>query len=147
MYLHDLGDQQLTVISPVRWVVAYANNYTLSDAINSKVEGHRHNPEGLKSLVVKNLTLAKLFAASPGLTSMLKDLRFSSTIETSEALGSTPFCVLTSDLPSSLPSNDVLKSVVQLAGKPVFEEVIDLAMLEQLTDPFAADVKNAIDSR
>jgi hypothetical protein len=147
MYRHRLtGDPKrpVTIISPVRWFLAYAGGYTLSDLIESQAQGARVDPEDVKGLVLRSLTLKKLIELSPGLGEILGDLRFDLSVEFSEFAGKTPFIVASSHLSAYRPQDEVIETVVRLSGQPRFEEVIDLTGLDALTDPLTTKIREAV---
>jgi hypothetical protein len=138
-YLHQLdGDSSQTVriSSPVKWVMAYASGYTLSDLLEQRVQGEKHDIGDVKQLMLNSLTLWKLVEQSPEIAQLLGDLRFSVTIETATVSGELPYVVLTSDVPAFRPQDDLIRTVTQLSGKQVFEELIDVDAIADMFDPF-----------
>lgn len=138
-YLHQLdGDSSQTVriSSPVKWVMAYASGYTLSDLLEQRVQGEKPESGDVKQLMLNSLTMWRLIEQSPGIVQMLKDLRFSVSIESTPASGELPYVVLTSDVPAFRPQDDLIRTVTQLSGKQVFEELIDVDAIADMPDPF-----------
>jgi len=138
-YLHQLdGDsnQAVRISSPVKWVVAYAGAYTLPDLLEQRVRGEKPDSGDIKQLVVNSLTLWCLIEQSPDIVQLLDDLRFKLSIETAPASGELPYIVLTSDTPAFRPQDELIRTVTQLSGKPVFDELIDVGAIGSMADPF-----------
>jgi hypothetical protein len=138
-YLHQLdGDNSQTVriSSPVKWVMAYTSGYTLSDLLKQRVQGEKPESSDIKQLMLNSLTMWKLIDQSSDVVRLLGDLRFSVSIETASASGELPYVVLTSDVPAFRPQDDLIRTVTQLAGKQVFEELIDVDAIAGMSDPF-----------
>jgi hypothetical protein len=138
-YLHQLGDdsnQTVRISSPVKWVMAYASAYTLSDLLEQRVQGEKPESADIKQLVLNSLTLWRLIDQLPSVVQLLGDLRFSVSIETNPASGELPYVVLTSDVPAFRPQDDLISTVTQLSGKLVFEELIDVDAITDMSDPF-----------
>ena len=138
-YLHQLdGDNSQTVriSSPVKWVMAYASGYTLSDLLEQRMQGEKPDSGDIKQLILSSLTLRKLVKQSPEIVQLLSDLRYSVSIETDSASGELPYVVLTSDVPAFRPQDELISTVTQLSGKQVFEELIDVDAIADMPDPF-----------
>ena len=138
-YLYQLdGDSSQTVhiSSPVKWVLTYAGSYTLSDLLEQRVQGEKYNIDDLKPLMLKSLTMWKLIDLSSEIVQLLNDLRFTVSIENVTVSGDLPYIVLTSDVPAFRPQDDLIRTVTQLSGKQVFEELIDVDAVSTMPDPF-----------
>ena len=143
-YLYQLdGDDSQTVCisSPVKWVVAYAGAYTLPDLLEQRVRGEKPASDDIRQLVVNSLTLWCLIEQSPDIVQLLDDLRFKLSIETVPASGELPYIVLTSDTPAFRPQDELIRTVTQLSGKPVFGELIDVDAIGSIADPFIEKLK------
>lgn len=138
-YRYRIGDDPadtVTITSPVRWVLAYAGGYSLSDLLEQQASGEQVDTDDLRRLLLHSLTMHKLIELSPAIRQLLDDLRFPLTVETSEASGKLPYVVVGSEVPAFRPQDDLIRTVTQLSGKPVFEELIDTAEIDAMTDPF-----------
>ena len=133
-------DRQVIITSPVRWTLSYAGGTTLSEVMRHQVSEEMLEAEDLKQFIVRTLTLNKLLETSPSIQQMLGDLRFPLSSETSKATGDLPLSVIGSDLATFRPQDELIETVTQLSGKPVFEELIDLDAIETLPDPFKVNI-------
>ena len=135
-YMYKLeGGTVLNVSSPVRWVLSYSGGYNLSRLLENHLQGEKPRYDDLRDLLLKTLTMWLLIDASPGLRELMKDLRFMVSIETSQVSGGLPFVVISSPVPAFRPQDDLIRTVVQLSGRPVFEELVDIAGIEDMSDP------------
>ncbi|MBT8439893.1 MAG: hypothetical protein KJO91_09210 [Gammaproteobacteria bacterium] len=143
-YLYQLdGDSSQTVriSSPVRWVMAYAGGYTLSDLLEQRMQNEQPDADDVKQHVLKTLTLGMLIKQSPDIVQLLNDLRFTVTIGNADVSGNLPYVVLTSDVPAFRPQDDLIRTVTQLSGKQVFEELIDVDAIADIPDPFIGKIQ------
>lgn len=140
-YLHQLdgdGNETVHISSPVKWVMAYASGYTLADLLEQRAQDEKPEAGDIKQLILNSLTMWKLIDGTPDIVQLLEDLRFSVSIETAPASGDLPYVVLTSDVPAFRPQDELIRTVTQLSGKQVFEELIDVDALSDIVDPFTA---------
>ena len=138
-YLYHLdGDisQSVRISSPVKWIMTYASSYTLSDILEQRMQKEQPDISDPKQLMIKNLTLWQLMEQSPEIVLLLGDLRFSVSFDEAEVSGKLPYVVLTSDVPAFRPQDDLIRRVIQLSGKQVFEELIDVDAIADMPDPF-----------
>lgn len=140
----DDAKRPVIITSPVRWVLSYGGAYNLSDLLDQQSEGEMPEPDDLKQLMIRSLTLRKLMDLSPSIQQMLEDLRFPVRVETCDATGAMPIVVVSADLPTFRPQDDLIETVIQLSGKAVFEELIDLDAIGSLADPFKAKIQTLI---
>ncbi|MFQ5773114.1 MAG: hypothetical protein ACE5GS_01210 [Kiloniellaceae bacterium] len=142
-YRYQIGDdanRSVIITSPVRWVLAYAGGFTLTDLLERQALGESLPAEDLKQFIIHSWTLRRLVDMSPPVQQLLADLRFPLVVESSEVTGELPIMVVNSDLPTFRPQDELIETVVQLSGKPVFEELIDLDAIEAVQDPFKARI-------
>ena len=135
------GGQPVTISSPVRWVLAYGGDFTLSNLMEHRAAGTDVSADDIKGLMIRSLTLWKLLENGPAICQLLADLRFTVSVERSPVAGDLPFMVISADVPVFRPQDDVIQMVTQLSGKLVFEELIDTDTLDQMTDPFRAQIE------
>ncbi|HHM05134.1 MAG TPA: hypothetical protein ENJ19_05245 [Gammaproteobacteria bacterium] len=143
-YAHALGSgETITLKCPVKWVLAYHGAPGLSRLLKARRDGESLPAEELKTLLVQNLTLAKLLDLSPGIQRLMADLRFPLSLETSAVAGDLPFVVISSPVPTFRPQDELIQTVVQLSGLPLFEELVDVEGLQGLEDPLQQELITA----
>jgi hypothetical protein len=138
-YLHSLDNdpnQLVRISSPVRWVLSYAGGHTLSDLIIRRTRDESLDVADVKKLLLNNLTLCKLLEITPDIGQLLNDLRYKVSIEQTPLTGELPYVILTSDVPAFRPQDELIRTVIKLSGKQVFEELIDVDEIGNLPDPF-----------
>ena len=142
-YRYQIGGdagRSVTITSPVRWNLTYGCGTTLSDIMQHQTGEEGLEPGEIREFTIRALALSKLIETSPAIQVMLQDLRFPVAIEKAPQTGDLPLIVISSDLATFRPQDDLIETVTQLSGKPVFEELIDLGAVESLPDPFKAKV-------
>jgi hypothetical protein len=143
-YLYAIDDdpgQAIIISSPNSWVIAYDYPYTLNDLLRAKLAGDKPQASESKQLVVNTLTMWLALERQAGLKKILADLRFSVSVEHSPVAKDLPFMVATAAVGSFRPQDDVMKTVTQLSGRPVFEELIDEEAVQSIRDPLAEQLQ------
>jgi hypothetical protein len=134
-YHYQCADETITITSPVRWVLSYEAANDLSTLLEARRTGEKSDPEITKQLMINYLTMWITMGQQKGVKQILKDLRFNVTEATSPVAGDLPFIVINSEVPSFRPQDDLIQMVVQLSGKPVLEELMDLDAIQAIEDP------------
>ncbi len=140
-YTHDLGGARVAVTSPVAWVVAYDHTFDLSSLLRCAAAREKPEPDDVKTLVLNTLTMQVAISRQRGIRRLLHDLRFEIEERTSPVAGSLPFVVLRSTLESFRPQDELIQTVIQLSGRPVFEELIDPTAIDRVADPLLLKLK------
>jgi hypothetical protein len=143
-YTLELGDKPVKMTSPVRWVANYRSGYNLGQLRESIAAKQPLRAEDSKGFVLGALVLVMLLEKTPGLAQLLTDLRYEVKIAPSEELGGLPLVTISAGLPSFKPSDDLILSATRFSGVPEFIELIDLAALDALADPFAAAIRHVV---
>jgi hypothetical protein len=123
------------VTSPVRWVLAYQSEYTLKHMRAVMAEKAERRPHAVQNFVVHALAINLVLSRNPGVSRILKDLRFDVSTEFSDDFGKLPLVTLHAPLHSFLPDDKVVLSSTRFSGVPEFIELIDTESIEALDDP------------
>jgi hypothetical protein len=137
-YLHSLDNdpnQVVRISTPVRWVLSYSGGHTLNDQLIDRTRRESLDVADLKKHLLSSLTLCKLIEHAPDIVQLLSDLRFNVSIEKTSLSGELPYLILTSDVPSFRPQDDLIRTTIKLSGKQVFEELIDIDAIRDMVDP------------
>jgi hypothetical protein len=134
----------LDLHAPVRWVVNYRCGYDLGQLREAIAAKQALRAEDSKGFVLGALALVMLLEKTPGLGQLLTDLRYEVQIAPSEELGGLPLVTIHAGLPSFKPTDELILSATRFSGVPEFIELIDLAALEALGDPFAASIRGVL---
>ncbi len=143
-YPYQIGGdpaQTITISSPVKWILTYDYPYTLSNVLKANRKGEKLQLEETRQFVINTVTLWLLMSKEAGLKQILADLRYPVSEDTSSVSGDLPFIVISSSIQSFIPQDDLIQTVTQLSGKPVFEELVDLESVDSITDPLAEKLK------
>jgi hypothetical protein len=135
-YLYEVGGQKVVITSPVRWVIAYRGLLDLPRLLEGSLQGEKPGPDELKQFIVNALVLRMLLERSAGVRQVLEDLRFPLRFETCSVSGELPYVVACATVPSFRPQDEIIRTVTQLSGRPVFEELVDVESVDDLPDPF-----------
>jgi hypothetical protein len=125
-YAHEIAGKQITMTSPVRWVINYKSNYNLNKVRAVLAGREQGRPELLRQFVVNALVIQSVLRLNPGLTQLFSDLRYELKAETPSELKGLPIVSITSVLASSRPSDEVISAATAFSGVPAFVELIDL---------------------
>lgn len=141
-YIYEVGGKgpRVTVSSPVAWVLSYKGPYNLEDLVAQRLAGETIDSQAVKGLLLRSLTMWKLMELTPDLPPLFEALRFPVTVETSAVSGELPHVVIRSAVPAFRPQDEIVQTVTQLSGVPLFEELIDVDALAALPDPFRDQV-------
>jgi hypothetical protein len=144
-YAYQVGQdtsQAIAITTPVKWALSYTSGYSLSRLRSARFGRETHRPDEIKQFIINVLTMNMLIDTSPGIKQIMGDLRFPLDKEESPELGELPFVVIHAALPAFRPQDDIIQTVTQLSGKPLFEEIIDIDAIESLEDPFRQTVRS-----
>ncbi len=146
-YLYTLGGEggrTIRITSPVSWVIAYDYPYTLSSLVKAQLAGEKPQPEETKQLLINSITMKMAFDRSEGIKAILTDLRFPVSVVTSPVSGDLPYTVVQAAVPSFRPQDELIQTVIQLSGKPVFEELVDLERVDSIIDPLQQSITDLL---
>ena len=126
--------REITVTRPLKSVLAYSG-YSPRHLAGLLTDVSRNNGE-LQQFVLHYLAMHILLSKQSGLTKLLATLHFP--IETGRlpGFGELPITFIASSISTSLPPDDLIIESTELSGKNAFEEIVNVADIEQLDDPF-----------
>ena len=147
-YVHQAespgGPKAITMTSPVRWVLSYGSNYTVSQAkaVLSGKEARR--VEYVRQFVVNALVMNQVIAKNPGIVQLFADLRYEIRTDFSPDLGRLPLVTITSCLPSFRPADDLIIAATGFSGVPAFIELLDLDAVRNIADPLRKRIESML---
>jgi hypothetical protein len=136
--------QDVTVTSPVRYVMSYASGMSLSRLRQAIAGKEERKKEDIQDFVVRCCLIHSLLAKNGGIVNLLRALRWEVSTENSPELGGLPLTTLTAPLRSILPPDELILESTEMSGKPLFEEVVDVDAAAQIHDPLAQKVDEII---
>jgi len=138
-YIHQAKSERetkaVTITSPVRWVLTYSADYTLSHVLQAVTGKAQRQAEALRQFVVNALVMHLVLAKYPGIVQLLTDLRYQVGVDKSPGLGELPLVTLGACFPSFRPADQLILMATQFSGVSAFIELIDVDMLDTLDDP------------
>jgi len=143
-YTLEVGEKPIKMTSPVRWVANYRCGYSLGQIRESLAAKQSLRAEDAKGFVLGALVLAMLLEKTPGLTQLLTDLRYQVELGPNAELGGLPLVTIHAGIPSFKPDDALILSATRFSGVPEFIELIDVAALDALRDPFADGIRGVL---
>ncbi|MGQ7246817.1 hypothetical protein ACUN9Y_05715 [Halomonas sp. V046] len=130
------------VTSPVRWVVGY-KGFEL-ERFRQIIKDPNRSTAELFRFVAHYLMLFFCLNRAPGLGRLLLGLRFPVSFEKLADFGDLPFCVIGSPVSSHLPDDGMILSSTEVAGNHTFEELVDLADIQEIEDAIKERLLKAV---
>jgi len=138
----ELGEKQVTILSPTQWVVSYGGECPL-DRLRAMVMGKEtRQPQDMQQALLNHLIPGIFLTFHPALGRLLADLRYQ--VETRELadLGGLPVVTLKIPLETFLPPDDFILQITQLSGIPAFQEIINSEAIEKIPDPLQKTLRD-----
>jgi hypothetical protein len=147
-YGHEASNEKekktITVVSPVKWALSYTSGYTVAQLREVLAGKRERRQEDVRQFLLSALTLLLVLAKFPGITQLLKDLRYDLELEKCQGLGELSLVTIRSSLPSFRPSDNISLAATRLSGVPGFIELIDFDILATLEDPLKSKVEEKL---
>jgi hypothetical protein len=134
-YSIQAGDRTVTISSPVRWVITYRSDYSLTEIRRMIATKAERSKGSVRHFVVNALACQIVFAHNPGVVQLLEDLRYDVRVEEAAGLGKLPLLTISSRMISFRPPDEQVLSAIRLSGVPAFIELVDVEAVHQLDDP------------
>ena len=138
----DGASNTVTITSPVRYVISYASGLSLSRLRQGVAGKEEQKKEDIREFVIRCCLMNTMLNRNAGITNLFRALRWEVNTATSPDLGGLPLTTLTAPLQSMLPPDKLILESTEMSGMPLFEEVIDVNMISQISDPLAQRVTN-----
>jgi len=147
-YSHDAKagteSKSITMTSPLRWVVSYGSNYSVSQAKQVLAGKEARRPEYLRQFVVNALVLQLVVSRFPGLKQLFGDLRNDLSVAVSPELPKLPLVTVSSCLPSFRPADDLILAATAFSGVPAFIELVDLDQIKNPKDSLKEKIEELV---
>ena len=89
----------------------------------------------MRQFVVNALAFQVVLARNPSAAQLLGDLRYEISVKALPGMEKLPMTVLSIQLPSFRPADELLLTAVRISGVPAFIELIDINAVHNLEDP------------
>src|SRR5262245_13201341 len=143
-YLHeantDRGWQSIKVTSPLTWVVAYSSPYSLSMMRQVLAGQEARDPDSVRAFVLRACILHLQLAKFPAIAELFAGLRYRVELRNSPQMGDLPLVTISAPLSTMRPPDNLVTIASGLAGGASFAEVLDLATVKNLHDPFRQEI-------
>jgi hypothetical protein len=147
-YTHEIEDgketRRLTITSPVRWILTYGSAHTPSQLRQILGGKGERRPETMRQFLVNALVMRFLLAKYPGITNLLRGLRFESRVEKCPGFGELTTVTIASTVPSFRPADDLILGATRLSGVPAFIELIDVDAIQEAEDPIKKRIREIL---
>lgn len=149
-YIYDVRTERdsrnLTIVSPLTWVLAYPSTYSLSMLRQVVAGKQERDAEGVRSFVLRSCVMHLQFAKLPDLKTLFEGLRYRVEIRKSPQLGELPLVTVSAPIRTVRPADDLLLAATGLSGRTGFEEVIDDYQATHISDPLQAQILKVLDA-
>jgi len=147
-YTHEARTEQetkqITMASPVRWVVSFTSTYGLSQLRQGLAGKAERRVEHVRQFVVNALVTQLAISHATGLSALLTDLRYQLQTEFAPDLPKLPLTTITFGLPSFRPPDDLILAATSFSGIPAFIELVDTDAASKLQDPLKTRLQELV---
>jgi hypothetical protein len=150
-YLHEIktdrGWQSIKVTSPLTWVLAYSSPYSLSMMRQVLAGQEKGKPDDVRAFVLRACVLHLQFTKFPALADLLGGLRYRVEVRHSQEMGELPLVTISAPLATVRPPDNLVTIASGLTGGTSFAEVLDIASVQNLQDPFRQEIAAILKSQ
>jgi len=140
----DKETKQITMASPVRWVVSFTSTYGLSQLRQGLAGKAERRVEHVRQFIVNALVTQLAINHATGLGALLTDLRYQLQTEFAPDLPKLPLTTITFGLPSFRPPDDLILAATGFSGIPAFIELVDTDAATKLQDPLKTRLQELV---
>ena len=133
--------RKIAMTSPIRWVVSYATEYSLSQMRNLAHAPSDRQTQSVRQFVINALAFQVVLARNAGVSQLIDDLRYEISTQALPGLEKLPLAVFRIPLPSFRPSDELLLTATRLSGVPAFIELIDTEAVRKMEDPLRLKIE------
>jgi hypothetical protein len=133
-YTITVQGRTIMMTSPVKWVLCYRSSIGLAQLREVVARKERTRLDELRQTVVNALVLQHFLQRQPGITALLRDLRFELHTESAAEIPGLPIFTIQSCLSSFRPADDLVLAATAFSGVSSFIELIDIESARQPRD-------------
>ena len=133
---------RVVVTKPFEWILTYSAHGP--QRLRELVADKNRDAEELQRVLALALALHLVVARQPGIAKAFAALRLPLETRRFGEFGALPVTVMTSEVPSMRPPDDVVVQSTEMTGEGAFQEVVDAAAVERLEDPWRQRVVAAL---
>ena len=143
-YLHqsktDRGWRSIKVTSPLTWVVAYSSSYSLPMLRQVLAGQEERDADAVRAFVLRACLMHLHFLKFPAIADLLAGLRYRVEVRHTPETGDLPLVTVSAPFATMRPPDSLVTVASGLAGGASFSEVLDLASVKSLQDPFREQI-------
>jgi hypothetical protein len=143
-YSHEVGGKAITITSPVRWVVTYRSDYTLSQLRSLLATKGERKTQSLRHFVVNSVAMQLTLSRAPGVMALLLDLAYEVRVEYGAGLGRLPLVTVGVPIASFRPPDDLILAATKFSGVPAFIELVDTETARNLPNSLGQKVNDIL---
>jgi len=136
-YVHvaqtEKESKRVTLTSPLRWVLTYSG--FAPRRLSELLAGRNRDTEELRRTLVHYLVMRVVLARREGVAAILDALHFPVSSGRSPEFGDLPLTYVSSSISTTRPPDAVIIHSTEVAGRDVFEEVVNVEDILELRDP------------
>jgi len=136
--------RQITMTSPVRWVVAYGAGASPSQLHTQLQSANERRTPTVRQFVINALAFQVTLSRSPGAMQLIQDLRYDIHSQGLPGVEGLPLLTMGVPLPSFRPADDLLLTATRLSGVPAFIELIDPDAVHAMEDPLRTRIASLL---
>jgi hypothetical protein len=136
--------QKVLITSPLKWMLSYSD-FAPGRMKQLLADPHRTDSDAAR-FVLHYSVLHVVTARQTGATQMLDALHFDLNSTRMPEFGELPITCIASSVPTVRPPDEVIMESTAMTGRDVFEEVVDVAGIQNLRDPFKDRLIELIES-
>ena len=121
--------QSYNIQSSNRWILGYSG-FDLSSFRDQVVHRKAIQGNSLEDFILHYLLIYRVFDSNPHIKLLLEDLNIDVEILRLEGFGELPFLMLTAQIESFLPDDEIILEVSGISGTNQFEELINIASVD-----------------
>ena len=129
------GWEQIRVTAPLTWIVTFSSPYSLSTLTDVVAGKSARDTEAVRAFVLNACLMSELFRKFPALVDLFAGLRYKVEVRRSPQLGDLPLVTISAPFSTAKPADDLVVMAAGLAGGASFAEVLDVASVQELSDP------------
>ncbi|MGO9272633.1 MAG: hypothetical protein ACLQOO_20765 [Terriglobia bacterium] len=136
--------QTVMITSPLKWVLSYSD-FAPGRLKQLLADPHRTDSDASR-FALHYSVLHVVTARQTGATQMLDALHFDLNSTRMPEFGELPITCIASSVPTVRPPDEVIMESTAMTGRDVFEEVVDVAGIQNMRDPFKDRLIELIES-
>jgi hypothetical protein len=134
-YPYDIGGRNITITSPVKWILTYRTEYTPSQMRNLLASKGERRPLPIRQFAANALALQVVVSRVAGVAELLADLRYAVEPALVPGFGRLKFLTISCPIQSFRPLDELIQTATRFSGVPAFNELVAADAADHLDDP------------